>query len=147
MRMLWKKFWQFLEGLVEFHTNPNAESIICRRKVAFDKILFVLVAFILAQEWFIFFFFKIQAVEDNLVKPFNPNDFFYLIKGSETFCRQYPHRKRTLLRFFEAGSLFNMQIQCGIFIWFFCIFVVSSKESRMTSLVADWSQTRLKISL
>ena len=51
------KFLTILEGLVEFHTNLNAESIIWRRNDAFDKILalhVLKVAFILAQEWFIF---------------------------------------------------------------------------------------------
>ena len=32
-------------------------------------------------------------------EPYSPNDFFPLIRGSEPFCRPFPHRKMAKIKF------------------------------------------------
>ena len=53
--------------------------------------------------------------------------FFSLIKGSEPFCRPFPHRKMAQIWLFESGSLFSIyiyrfsdygQYQFQIFVYF-----------------------------
>ena len=53
---------------------------------------------------------EFEPVDLNTINPIIRTIFFSLIKGSEPFCRPFPHRKMALIRIFESRSLFSIYI-------------------------------------